>query len=104
MIFDKLCARCREVKLSTEFNRSSRTKDECRYECRECQKKDYLLNRQNRLVKIKEYTRNHPEKRKEILKRWNIKAVDYKRSWRQKKFYSHVIEMHYRGEIREVLV
>jgi 5-methylcytosine-specific restriction endonuclease McrA len=39
------------------------------------------------------WAKNNPEKRKEILKRYNASHRQYKKEWYQKKRYGHVIPM-----------
>lgn len=53
---------------------------------------EYLRNREKYMARARRWAQKNPKKRQEILKKWNSKAVDYKRNWRQKAVFNNVIE------------
>ncbi len=78
-IVTKTCSKCNKCKIIGEFNKNSKSKDGYRYECKECQKINYVENREyyinkmkeNREEKIDEYTerdrKNYIKNRDSIL-------------------------------------
>jgi len=47
----KICCRCKEEKDLKEFNKLKQSKDGYRYQCRECQKIDSIIDKPKRLIR-----------------------------------------------------
>lgn len=85
MEITKICSKCHEDKILTDFNKRKNSKDGYRYECKLCQKSAYLNKREhyinkmkeNRLLKIVEYRERdeikYEKNKEEIL----IKKKEY---------------------------
>ena len=73
---EKLCFKCKTVKLLLEFYKHSKMSDGHLNKCKECAKNDVLLHREKNLEKIRQYDRDrakNPDRRKantEITKIW----------------------------------
>lgn len=85
----KHCSKCLQSKPKDGFNKWSRSKDGLQPWCRECQREDrkteasrarqaryYQANRPRLDLKTKKWVEKNPERRKEIVKKY-----DYKRYW-----------------------
>lgn len=54
---------------------------------------EYLRTKDKCLARAKKWADNNPDKRQQILKKWNAKATDYKRLWAQQKNFGGVVEL-----------
>jgi len=88
----KICSKCKIEKDVSLFNKRAKSVDGFRYECKECQKKDGILYRENNKNIIKEKTKDYKQKNKKLL---NEKGKVYyknniiKENYRSKKYYTN---------------
>lgn len=54
---------------------------------------EYLRTKDKCLARAKKWSEINPDKRKDILKRWNAKAIQYKRDWAQNKDFGTLIKL-----------
>ncbi len=56
---DKLCCKCKNTKLFSDFSRNARTKDGYKYACKACVSADYFANQDKEKDKRKEHYRKN---------------------------------------------
>jgi hypothetical protein len=85
----KVCSKCGEVKVLTEFNRRLDSKDGLRYYCRECQK--YMAKR---------YSEKKGDEIKEKRKLWRINNLDFAREVDRKSKLKHAKKIYQKNKER----
>lgn len=80
----KICSRCRERKILTEFNRNKRALNGLRSECKKCERKYYEGRREARLISMRKYAENHKEEKRALGRKYYEAHKDDWRKWRRK--------------------
>lgn len=76
MIIEKMCSKCGETKLLSEFNCKKASKDGKRAHCKECQRLHYEQNKERILHQQKTYYENNKPARTKAMREYRTKHRD----------------------------
>jgi hypothetical protein len=76
----KKCSKCGQIKDICLFSKNNKTKDKLHCSCKDCDKEKYLKNRDENILKMREYKKNNPQKIKEYYIQNQEKYQQYRDS------------------------
>ena len=77
----KKCSKCRQIKEICFFSTNNSTKDKLHCSCKQCDKEKYLKNRENNIIKMRDYKKNNQDK----IKKYYIENKEKYREYRENK-------------------
>jgi hypothetical protein len=91
---NKKCSKCGYIKNISLFSKNNKTKDKLHCSCKECDKEKYHKNREQNILKMRDYKKNNPEKIKTYYLKNQEKYEKYRDSKKEetkdymKKYYN----------------
>jgi hypothetical protein len=76
----KKCSKCGQLKEVCSFSKNNKTKDKLHCSCKDCDKKKYFKNREQNLLKMREYKKNNSQKIKDYYLENQEKYKQYRDS------------------------
>jgi hypothetical protein len=76
----KKCSKCKIIKDISFFSKNNKTKDKLHCSCKECDKEKYFKNREQNLLKMREYKKNNSQKIKDYYVENQEKQKQYRDS------------------------
>ena len=76
----KKCSKCSQIKDISLFSKNNKTKDKLHCSCKECDKEKYFKNREQNLLKMREYKKNNSQKIKDYYVNNQEKYQEYRDS------------------------
>jgi len=72
----KICSKCKIFRPLVDFNKSCKSPDEHRNDCRECQANYYATHKERWIEYRKQYRKNHPEAIRKAGRKYRAKHLD----------------------------
>jgi len=94
----KKCSKCGQFKDVSLFSKNNKTKDKLHCSCKQCDKEKYLKNRENNILRMREYKKNNSQKIKEYYRENTEKYKQYRDSKKEetkeymKSYYQNNLE------------